>query len=346
MGQLGSQEAITSFAGHMCDTKVKTMPAMLATPYRTMSVKLVERTRAFEALLDQKQAVHRMTIDPEECLRQVKEVAKRATKSVSKMAKNCDSVEYFKLSAKITQVEKLNTLVHTLAAEEAEKLKSEEEWEHIIFDVLGMKVAITTSGMAKNKLEMANRMADEGVELDASGHLATAHLLSEIRVRSEELTKDLPKMETALGKLKDKLCVQYTFLDNNGNNGAASMESRLLDAGRDELGQAVMESIQDQMEAITFAALRHRSDCVKKGATAKQKAKYVSNMVVRAKELRAVITKYNSVVVHFPESGYTATSFNEIKGGEFQWTEPRARNHIAACNLCCGLTSQRTVLRE
>jgi len=46
-------------------------------------------------------------------------------------------------------------------------------------------------------------------------------------------------------------------------------------------------------------------------ATAKQKAKYVSRMVVRAKELRAVITKYNSVVVHFPESGYTATSFDE-----------------------------------
>lgn len=45
------------------------------------------------------------------------------------------------------------------------------------------------------------------------------------------------------------------------------MESRLLDAGRDELGQAVMESIQDQMEAITFAALRHRSDCVKKGGS-------------------------------------------------------------------------------
>ena len=64
-------------------------------------------------------------------------------------------------------------------------------------DVLGMKVAITTSRMAKNKPEMANRMEDEGVELDASGHLATAHLLSEIRVRSEELTKDLPKMETA-----------------------------------------------------------------------------------------------------------------------------------------------------
>ena len=44
---------------------------------------------------------------------------------------------------------------------------------------------------------MASRMADEGVELDASGHLATAHLLSEIRVRSEELTKDLRKMEAA-----------------------------------------------------------------------------------------------------------------------------------------------------
>jgi hypothetical protein len=53
-------------------------------------------------------------------------------------------------------------------------------------------------------------------------------------------------------------------------------------------------------------------------ATAKQKAKYVSKMVVRAKELRAVMTKYNSVVGHFPESGYTATSFDEIKGGEFQ----------------------------
>ena len=73
-------------------------------------------------------------------------------------------------------------------------------------------------------------------------------------------------------------------------------------------------------------------------ATAKQKAKYVSNMVVRAKELRAVITKYNSVVVHFPESGYTATSFNEIKGGEFQWTEPRARNHIAGVSRFCYVT--------
>ena len=100
------------------------------------------------------------------------------------MAKECDSVEYFKLSAKITQVEKLNTLVHTLAAEEADKSKwvirkvgdhieiipvickplnvfrryfefgpcvvfviyrSEEELEHIMVDVLGMQVAITTS---------------------------------------------------------------------------------------------------------------------------------------------------------------------------------------------------------
>ena len=42
---------------------------------------------------------------------------------MSKMAKDCDSVKYYKLSAKITQVEKLNTLVHTLAAEEAEKSK-------------------------------------------------------------------------------------------------------------------------------------------------------------------------------------------------------------------------------
>jgi hypothetical protein len=58
------------------------MPAMLATRYRTTSVKLKERTRAFEALLDQKQAVHKMTIDPEECLRQVKEVAKRKYKII------------------------------------------------------------------------------------------------------------------------------------------------------------------------------------------------------------------------------------------------------------------------
>lgn len=114
------------------------------------------------------------------------------------------------------------------------------------------------------------------------------------------------------------------------------MESRLLDAGRDELGQAVMESIQDQMEAITFAALRHQSDCVKKGATAKQKAKYVSKMVLRAKELRAVVTKYNCVVVHFPESGYTATSFDE-------------RSRVASSNglsLVQEIILPRTVLRE
>ena len=70
-----------------------------------------------------------------------------------------------------------------------------------------------------------------------------------------------------MGKLKDKLCAHYKFSDDNGNDGAATMESRLLDAGREEVGQAVMESIQDQMEAITLATLRHQSDCVKKGGS-------------------------------------------------------------------------------
>lgn len=66
-------------------------------------------------------------------------------------------------------------------------------------------------------------------------------------------------------------------------------------------------------------------------ATAKQKAKYISKMGERAKDLRSIITKYNNVVQHFPESGYTATSFDEIKSGEYHWTETRARKHIGEC---------------
>ena len=78
----GSQEAIASFAAHMCDSKVKTMPTMLAKRYQSTCVKLEERVSAFDALLEEKQATHHMTIDPEECLLQVKAVAKRKSKHV------------------------------------------------------------------------------------------------------------------------------------------------------------------------------------------------------------------------------------------------------------------------
>eukprot|EP00976_Prorocentrum_cordatum_P058431 1172741-Prorocentrum_minimum.AAC.2 len=62
-------------------------------------------------------------------------------------------------------------------------------------------------------------------------------------------------------------------------------------------------------------------------------------MVKCAQDMRALVPKYNLVAEHFPEAGYATTAFDDIKLGEFPWTEARAHKYSSAHQLSYMLPS-------
>jgi len=326
--RIGSTEVITEFASHMCDTKINAMPKTLSTRHKNAAKKLRERELAFKDMHAQAERQHGVTIDMMQCIHQTRIVAERVEAKTSNA--ESDALEYFRIFAHVSQVRTLQPFVdYTLGSmEDSTSARGQQanEVDKTMVDVLSHLLADikATHGGGRLPNMVVNDATstledehDEGGVGEISTHLAT------LRAHSKDLLKGLPKQEEELRKLEHKLRKQYRI-----EGGSEDANVLLLRRGRHEVGEAVMHSLQDRLEALQLGIVRLEDNAQRRGATAKQKAKYIQKMGVRAKEARALVAKYNVIVSDFPKSGYKPTTFDDIKQNNFQWTEPRAAKHI------------------
>mmetsp|Transcript_16877 Transcript_16877/g.36711 ORF Transcript_16877/g.36711 Transcript_16877/m.36711 type:complete len:1216 (-) Transcript_16877:44-3691(-) len=327
MSRVGFMAVIAALAEHICELKVLMQPKSLVIRFNKAMVEEPKARQKYGQLLAAAEERLGMKIDAMECLKQLKNLAKRQINMAE--SDESDAIKFFKLSAYISEAQ------WVLQTANASNGRCFSEQDRIMVDVLKVLPNFAKKQTKKRRQKNSNLNVDLDRAEEGQAHEEhNGGRLAQLHAQTQQLVHALPNLLAEQKKLKAILMERYPSSTMNDSDVTCDdsdvNERRLLDMGRAEVGEAVMIALQHQIEGFQMAILQHEADSSKKGATPKQKAKHVSKMNETSKKLRAAVAKYNNIVVLFPESRYTTVTFAEIRRSEYQWMVPRAEKQLGA----------------